>query len=601
MLEKDECFVYKVSDLLRGHFQPGEIVRINISMTFIKWALQQEDLKSYCFDDVTLLSKESAFEQLVTVVNCIEEKYPIIKGVLLSILPLRMKQDMSDLRAIIEAFYLPEWGEYTTEELVALFNDLVMGADGQEEINSTPESIRKLMVKLIVPRNDMKVADLFSGVGSCLAEVNEEYKDLTSALYGEEISFDMYGISNMLVLINGISDVQIVQRNVYSTAGDDEESFDNVLMDAPFALNVALEENSVYKYGLPAKSAADWANYQIAIHKLKPTGKAIVTSSVGGLNRSNDQKIREGIIKDDLLEAVIMLPGAMYAHTAIPTAILVFNKQKPKERKNKILMIDATEHFIRKNRKQNGLTQDTIFRIVNVTQTWGEEERFSTVVDRETLEMNEFNLNASFYLNAKVVERQLGDSIMLKEVADILPGVQVSPSDLEMLKRNATHYFLNVKNIQDDEIVYDEDERIRDKKVNWYGKYDIQADDIIMTTKGTTTKAVIVPDNFQSAFISNNLTIIRVKQERYSPYVLLKYLKSEIGRLVLDRVTTGAGVKVINASKLGNIEIPNYDLEKCLKIGERIKTSILEYRQSIEAARKKFEMEEREISKDLGV
>ena len=600
MLEKDERLIYKVSDLLRGHFQPGEIMRINVSMAFIKWALKQEDLKSCCFDDSALLSKEAAVEQLAAIVNCIEEKYPIIKGVVLSILPLRRKQDMSDSRAIMEVFRLPEWSEYTSEELVKLFNDLVMESDGQEEIYSTPESIRRLMVKLIIPRKDMKVADLFSGVGSCLYEVNEEYKDLTPVLYGEEINFDMYGISNMLFLVNGISAVQIVQRNVYSTSGEDEESFDNVLMDAPFALNVAIEESFVYKYGLPAKSAVDWANYQIVVHKLKPTGKAIVTSSVGGLNRSNDQRIREGMIKDDLLEAVIILPSGMYAYTAIPTALLVLNKQKPKERKNKVLMIDASGDFIRKNRRQNALTQETIFRIVNAAKKWAKEERFSTIVDRSTLEMNEYNLNASFYLNAKEIERQLGNSIILKEVADVLPGVQVSASDLEMLKRNGTHYFLNVKSIQDDGIVYDEDERIRDKKVNWYGKYDIQAGDIIMTTKGTTTKAVIVSGDFQPAFISNNLTIIRLKKEKYNPYVLLKYLKSEIGRLVLERVTTGAGVKVINASKLGNVEIPNYDLEKCLKIGERIKTSVIEYRQSIEAARKKFEMEEREISKDLG-
>ncbi len=601
MSEKDERLVYALSDLLRGHFKTSEIVKINIGMTFIKWALQSENVQEYSFDDVDLSNKESAGEQFVKILNCIEEKYSIITGGAVSILPLRTRHDLGTLHAIVEAFSLPEWREYTSNDLVRLFNNLVMEADGHEEIYSTPDSIRKLMVKLIVPKENMKIIDLFSGVGSCLVEVNKEYKDLNPVLYGEEINFDMYGVSNMLFLINGISAVKVVQRNVYSASGDDEERFDNVLMDAPFAFNATIEESSVYKYGLPAKSAADWANYQIAVHKLKPTGKAIVTSSVGGLNRSTDQRIREGMIKDDLLEAVIVFPSAMYAHTAIPTALLVFNKQKPQDRKNKILMIDASKHFIKKNRKQNALTQDAIFRIVNVTQKWVEEERFSTIVDRKILEMNEYNLSASFYLNFKEIERHLGDSIMLKEVADILPGVQVSASDLEMLKRSATHYFLNVKNIQDDEIVYEEDERIRDKKVTWYGKYDIQAGDIIMTTKGTTTKAVIVPDDFQPAFISNNLSIIRVNQEKYSPHVMLKYLKSKIGKLVLDRVTTGAGVKVINASKLGNIKIPDYDLEKCLKIGERIKRSVLEYRKSLETAKKKFEMEEQEISKELGI
>ena len=370
-------------------------------------------------------------------------------------------------------------------------------------------------------------------------------------------------------------------------------------MDSPFALSVTIDDNPVYKYGLPSKSAADWANYQIAIHKLKPTGRAVTTISAGGLNRSTDLKIREGMINDDLIEAVIMLPSSMYAHTAIPTALLVFSKQKADVKKNKILMIDASEEFVRKNRRQNSLTSGSVSKIISIYQNWTEEERFSTIVDRETLEKNEYNLNASYYLNAQLIEKQLSNSIMLREVAEILPGVQVSASDLEVLKRNATHYFLNVRNIQEDEILYDEEDRIRDKKVNWYGKYDIQAGDIIMTTKGTTAKAVVVSGAFQPAFISNNLTIIRVNQDKYSPYVLLKYLKSDLGKLVLESVTTGAGVRIINASKLGNIEIPNYDVEKCLQIGERIKASSLDYHKKIEAAKKKLELENKEIDKEL--
>lgn len=601
MIEKDERFVYKVSDVLRGHFQVGEIMRINIGMIFIKWALKQENLNAYCFDQTYFSDGQPLGDKLRAIANCVEEHYPVLRGVLLSLLPNRFEQEMSDLNAIVGVFTLQDWDNFTSKELVTLFNDLVMDADGQEDIYSTPVSIRMLMNKLITPSKNMIVADLFSGAGSCLAAVDNEYSEFEPTLYGEEINFDMYGISNMLFIINGIINVQIVQRNVYSNSEADYEKFDNVLMDSPFALSVAIDENPVYKYGLPAKSAADWANCQIAVHKIKSTGKAISTISAGGLNRSSDLKVREGMIKDDLIESVIMLPSSMYAHTAIPTALLVFNKHKPEVRKNKILMIDASEHFVRKNRRQNDLSQDVIHQIINIIQNWQEVEHFSTIINLEMLRQNEYNLNAFFYLNAIQIERQLINSITLNEVSDILPGVQVPASDLEILKRNATHYFLNVKNIQDDEILYEEEDRIRDKKVNWYGKYDIQAGDIIMTTKGTTAKAVIVPDNFQPSFISNNLTIIRVNQEKYSPYVLLKYLKSNLGRLVLDSVTTGAGVRIINASKLGNIEIPKYELEKCLQVGERIKASTLEYQKRIEAAKKKLELENKEIDKELEI
>lgn len=601
MVERDERLVYRTSDLMRGHFQVEEIVRINIGMVFIKWALKQDRLKTYCFEEEYFRDGQSLGDKLKFIANCVEECYPILKGVLLSLLPNRFEQELSDLNAIVSAFTLPDWEEYSSFELQRLFNAIVMDADGQDDVYSTPESIRELMCRLINPVENMYIADLFSGVGSCLTRVFEEYKSLNPILYGEEINFDMFGISNMLFIINEVSNVQVGQRNVYTNSEADFERFDNVIMDSPFALSVTIEDASAYKYGLPSKSAADWANYQIALNKLKPAGRAIATTSVGGLNRASDIKIREGIINDDLVEAIIMLPSSMYVNTAIPTAIIVFNKRKAESIKNKVIMIDASEHFVRKNRRQNSLTQETINRIIDVVQNGMEEKQFSTIVDLETLRKNEYNLNASYYLNAKLIEQRLGKSIILKEIAEILPGVQVSANDLELLKKNATHYFLNVRNIQDVMILYEEEDRIRDKKVNWYGKYDIQAGDIIMTTKGTTAKAVIVPDDFLPSFISNNLTIIRVNQEKYSPYVLLKYLKSDLGRLVLDSVTTGAGVRIINASKLGNIEIPEYDTEKCLQLGDRIKTATLEYQKKIDAAKKKLEAEEREISKELGI
>lgn len=600
MVERDERLVYRTSDLMRGHFQVEEIVRINIGMVFIKWALKQDRLKTYCFEDEYFRDGQSLGDKLKFIANCVEECYPILKGVLLSLLPNRFEQELSDLNAIVSAFTLPDWEEYSSFELQRLFNALVMDADGQDDVYSTPESIRELMCRLINPLENMFIADLFSGAGSCLVRSFEEYKSLNPILYGEEINFDMFGISNMLFIINEVSNVQVVQRNVYTNSEADFERFDNVIMDSPFALSVTIEDTSVYKYGLPSKSTADWANYQIALNKLKPSGRAIATTSLGGLNRASDIKIREGIINDDLVEAVIMLPSSMYVNTAIPTAIIVFNKRKTESIKNKVIMIDASDCFIRKNRRQNSLTQETINRIIDVVQNGTVEKQFSTVVDLETLRKNEYNLNASYYLNAQLIEQQLSNSILLKEIAEILPGVQVPASDLEVLKKNATHYFLNVRNIQDDMILYEEEDRIRDKKVNWYGKYDIQAGDIIMTTKGTTAKAVIVPDDFLPAFISNNLTIIRVNKEKYSPYVLLKYLRSDLGRLVLDSVTTGAGVRIINASKLGNIEIPDYDTEKCLQLGDRIKSATLDYQKKVDAAKKKLEAEEKEISKELG-
>jgi len=598
-MEKSRYLESVLSNVLNASFKTGEIARVKMGLTFIKWALRQVDL---CGKELYMQHySEEEFEMYINrVINTIEDYYPVLRDVLSSLIPSRSKKDMKSLRAIFEAYQMKEWNEYPTEELVVLFNELVVEENNYEDMVVTPASIRKLIVKIIDPKKNMKVGNLFSGTGSCLLEVNAMYNDLEPVLYGEEISFEMYGISNMLLIINGIHNGQILQGNVYDRAFFDKEAFDTIIIDAPFGMSAVLRENGSFKYGLPAKSSADWANYQIAVYKLKSNGKAIVTASVGALNRSTDAKIREGMVNDDLIEAVITLPGNLYAQTTISTALIIFNKQKSSERKNKIIMIDASEKFNRRNRRQNELTQDATSQILELLQNWQEVEQVSMIVDLETLRNNEYNLNSCYYLNAKVIQNKLKNSIYLKDIAEVLPGVQVAAEELNLLKTNTTHYFLNVKNIQEDEIIYDEDERIRDKSITWYGKYDIQSGDIIMTTKGTTTKVTIVSDDFKPAFISNNLTIIRVKRGRYSPQVLMKYLKSELGKLVLESIATGAGIRVINASKLEGIRIPNYDVETCMKLGERIKASTLEYQKSIEAAKEKFAREEAAIKQELG-
>lgn len=599
MNKRDESLMFKMADILRGHFQAGEITRINICLIFLKWALTQDSLRAYRDQLIEVSEDKDLIEDLRRFVETVEAEYPILKGVLFSILPGRLDQNMDDLRAVSNAFWMNDWETYTQKDLVDLINDLVMNADGQEDILSTPEIIRSLMMQLIKPHQNMQVADLFSGVGSSLVTLYDYYKSFNPKLYGEEINFEMYGISSMLFVVNQMNHTNVLQKNVYSNPEAYCGAYDYVLMDAPFALSATLEENQIFKYGLPSRSAADWANFQIAAFKLNENGIAIATISTGGLNRSSDLKIRKGMIEDDLIEAAILLPSSLYAHTGIPTALLIFNKNKALERKNQILMIDASQNFVRKNRRQNTLTDEHLKHVIEIVQTWSERDGLSTIVDLDTLRNYEYNLQSTVYLNTKVIESKLGKSITLKEIAEVLPGVQVSPSDLETLKRNPTHYFLNVKNLQEDSLIYDDEERIRDKKINWYGKYDIQAGDLIMTTKGTTAKVVMVLEDFKPAFISNNLTIIRVNPEKYSAYVLLKYLKSDLGTLILDNITTGSGIRNINASKLETIEIPDYGIEKCIEVGERIKLSTLKYKKKMEDAKKQFEHESKQFDKEL--
>lgn len=601
MRKQEENLIFQMTEHLRGHFQTSEIMRIIICMVFLKWALAQAALSDYRAILVEIEEDKDLIADLTNFVRRVEEEYPALNGVLFSILPGRIDHNMEDLRAVSNSFWMKDWEGYNHEDLNGFFNELVMNADGQDDLFSTPQSIRDLMVQLITPKEGMIIMDLFSGLASSLAAINEAYKDYRPRLCGEEINFELYAIATMLCIVNHIDRVCMSQTNVYTNMEASADLYDYVIMDAPFALTATFEPHPVFHYGIPNRSAADWANIQIALHKLSPKGKAMSTIGIGGLNRKYDLKIRQGIIEADLLEAVIMLPSNLYANTNILTALLVFNKEKTQSRKHQTLFIDASKNFIKRSRKQNTMTADSIQQIIKTLESWSEISGYSSIVSSDTLKANDYDLLATIYLSAKTIQQRLGKSIALKEIAKVLPGVQLSPLEFEALTDNPTHYFINVKNLQADRIVYHDSDKIREKRMDWYGRFDINAYDLIMTTKGTSAKILMVPEDFKPSFISNNLTIIRVNQEKYSPHVLLKYLKSDIGNLVLDNITSGTGMRIINTGKIEVIEIPDYGVETCLEMGKQIKKNREQFQNVIDVAKAVFDEKEQLIEQKLGI
>lgn len=105
-------------------------------------------------------------------------------------------------------------------------------------------------------------------------------------------------------------------------------------------------------------------------------------------------------------------------------------------------------------------------------------------------------------------------------------------------------------------IDYDEEARIAYKKQDWLEKFAIRPMDILITSKGSMIKFAIVENPFHEAFISGNLSIIRVDPKRYNAFVLYEFLQSDTGCRMVDAMQTGTTIKLINPSKLEQLVIP---------------------------------------------
>jgi len=157
-----------------------------------------------------------------------------------------------------------------------------------------------------------------------------------------------------------------------------------------------------YAFGYPPRNSADWAWIQHMLASANDEkGRIGIVIDNGCLFRGGSEKgIRRKIIQRDLIECVILLPEKLFYNTGAPGAIIILNKKKPAERKNKILFINASNEYAPHPsvRRLNILSKDNINNIAEAYRKFEDITGFSRVVDVREIEDNDFNLNVSLYV-----------------------------------------------------------------------------------------------------------------------------------------------------------------------------------------------------------
>jgi type I restriction enzyme M protein len=172
-------------------------------------------------------------------------------------------------------------------------------------------------------------------------------------------------------------------------------------------------------YEMPPKKNADFAFVLHMVKSMNENGRAGIVLPHGVLFRGGAEgRIREQLIKNDLIEAVIALPAKLFYGTGIPAAVVIFNKNKPEARKNKILIIDAEKDF-EEGKNQNRLRKRDIEKIVGAYDSFKDVEKYARVIDLKELEENEFNLNVRRYVESGDEEEVIDVSEVWKELAQI--------------------------------------------------------------------------------------------------------------------------------------------------------------------------------------
>jgi type I restriction enzyme M protein len=231
-------------------------------------------------------------------------------------------------------------------------------------------------------------------------------------LFGQERNPEIYAICQMNLLLHDIKNAKIANGDTldYPRFSEDgrPKRFDVVIANIPWNQDGYGEERlkkadfrERFSFGFPPQNSADWAWIQHMLASAKESGRVGLVVDNGCLFRGGAEKaIRSKIIEKDWVECIILTPEKLFYNTGAPGAIIIFNKNKPLERRNKILFINASNEFIPhlSVRRLNSLSKENIKKISDIYEKFAEIAGFSRVVDLKEIADNDYNLNVTLYV-----------------------------------------------------------------------------------------------------------------------------------------------------------------------------------------------------------
>ncbi len=295
----------------------------------------------------------------------------------------------------------------------------------------TPAAVSRLLAKLVAPVPGDTICDPACGSGSLLIRAAEEVGSDNFALYGQEVNGATWALARMNMFLHAKDAARIEWCDTLNSPalieGDHLMKFDIVVANPPFSLDkwgaehAAADQYNRFWRGVPPKSKGDYAfiTHMIEIAR-RQSGRVAVIVPHGVLFRGGSEgKIRQALIEENLLDAVVGLPANLFTTTGIPVAILVFDRSREQgganESRKEILFIDASREFT-PSKTQNLMSDEQIQKVLDTYRTRAELDKYSHLATPEEIKENEYNLNIPRYVDTFEPEEEIDVAALQKEI-----------------------------------------------------------------------------------------------------------------------------------------------------------------------------------------
>ncbi|MCH9663017.1 MAG: type I restriction-modification system subunit M [Gammaproteobacteria bacterium] len=296
----------------------------------------------------------------------------------------------------------------------------------------TPACVRKLVARLAAPEHGALICDPTCGSGSLLIDTAYFLGGNNFRLFGQEKNGSTFALAKMNMFLHRIDDADLrlgdtISNPLLLNKNGKLRKFDRVVANPPFSLDkwgaedAANDVHGRFARGVPPKSKGDWA---FVLHMIETVrnqhGRVVVVVPHGVLFRGGAEgRIREQVLKENLLDAVIGLPAKLFSSAAIPVALLVIDRRREKggelESRKNVLFVDASQEFV-SGRNQITLVKTNIDRILKTVDRRKKVKKFAHLANAKEIAANDYNINIPRYVDTFEEEDEIDLTTVQAEI-----------------------------------------------------------------------------------------------------------------------------------------------------------------------------------------
>ncbi len=316
----------------------------------------------------------------------------------------------------------------------------------------TNRTVVKLMTQITDPKSNESIYDPTCGSGGILLSAALHLKDQgkeyrTLKLYGQELNLITSAIARINMFMHNVDEFLIVQGDTLDSPqileNDELRKFDVIMANPPYSVKKWSQNKWMNDpfgrniWGTPPQGCADYAFQQHIMKSLSPNkGRCVVLWPHGVLFRDSESDIRKCMIEEDYVDAVIGLGKNLFYNSSMESCLLVCRMKKPKERKGKIIFIDAKDE-LRLERTNAWLEPKHIKKISDTYWKFKDSKGFAKIVSNKEVLKNNGNLSLQLYVKQLAIENGHKTKDL---ISDIREGQK-------QIKNSTDRLFIQLKNM----------------------------------------------------------------------------------------------------------------------------------------------------------